>query len=414
MYKDRDWLYGEYIEKQRTIKDIALQLKSSPETISKWLGIHGIKVKSYADLMAERNPKMKYLRDKDWLQEKYCIEFLSLNQLSKMLNVTDGTVKRWINYHGIETRNLQESRIGDNPNNDTINDDETIPKLYASGLNIKEIAEKLDCGFQTVYRRLLKNNVTIENFVDRVLQENPLLAKLRHKEWMLNEYIGKNKSTGDIAGEINTNAATVYFWLKKHGVDIKDSSFSHSKSRYSDEEMELMLKSLGEQIGHIPSVRELNEYCGKGFCPSATTYSLRGGIPYWQKRVFGKRNRAWLEWQKQCLSVFNKALDYPEFKAEKSFDWLRSPITGHKLKVDAYYPKLKLVIEFDGLGHFKPVQFLKGQDADKQFEKTQIHDAAKNKRIPEHGLRLLRFRYDEPLTEEYVSSLIENIMENTA
>jgi transposase/very-short-patch-repair endonuclease len=357
---------------------------------------------------------VKVLENKEWLYDTYINQGKSVRGIATMLSVGDGRVVRWLDIHGIKRRNIQESRISSEADNNKINDGTTIPFMYKQGMNIKQIAKELNCGIQTVYRRLKKYNIKIENFEHRALKRNPLLRKLRNKVWLHKKYIINNLSVVDIAKELKTDAGLVYTWLKFHKIEIKDSSFSHSKEKYSDEDLEKMLRGLADKLGHIPSTRELNEYCSKGLCPCAATYSLRGGIPYWQKRVFGKRNRAWLEWQKKCLSVFNKVLDYPKFKAEKSFDWLRSPITGHKLKVDVYYPELKLCVEFDGLGHFKPVQFLKGQDADKQFEKTRIHDAEKNKRIPEHGLTLIRFRYNEPLTEEYIINLLEEVLRQVA
>jgi transposase/very-short-patch-repair endonuclease len=414
LLQSKDWLQKEYIDGKKSIKEIARNLNVSDSTVSQWLDKHNIPRKSYSELIEEDNPKSSLLKNKDWLREKYITEFTSIKQLSDCLEVSQKLVAKWLDIHGIKKRNIQESKMGENKFNDLINDGKTIPKLYRQGLNIEEIGEHFDCSCQTVYRRLLDSNVKIRGFTERAKERNPLLGRLRDKKWLYHQYVTRNYSIIDIAEHLESNATTVYFWLQKHGIEIKDSSFSHSKERYSDEDLEKMLKNLAERLGHIPSVRELNEYCSQGLCPSAATYSLRGGLPYWQKRVFGKRNRAWLEWQKKCISVFNKVLGYPKFRAEKSFDWLRSPITGHRLKVDAYYPKLKLCIEFDGIGHFKPVKFLKGQNADKQFRKTQIHDAEKNKRIPEHGLTLIRFRHDEPLTEEYVKELLEEFLEQVA
>ena len=411
LLQSEDWLQNEYVKGRKSIKEIARNLNVSDNTVSQWLDKHKIPRKNYSELIEESNPLSMFLRDKEWMFEKYITEFTSIKQLSDNLNVSQRLVAKWLDIHGIKRRNIQESKIGKSKFNDLINDGKTIPILYKQGLTTIEIADLLDSSHQSIYQILLDFDVQIRGFTERALERNPLLKKLRNKEWLFSEYITKNYSIVDIAKHIKTSPQIVYNWLKKHKIGIKDSSFSHNKNVYSDEDLEEMLKSLADKLGHIPSVRELNEYCSQGLCPSAATYSLRGGLPYWQKRVFGKRNRAWLEWQKKCISVFNRVLDYPKFKAEKSFDWLRSPITGHKLKVDVYYPTLKLCVEFDGIGHFEPVQFLKGQDADKQFKKTQIHDAEKNKKIPERGLTLIRFKYDEPLTKEYVRELLEDVLE---
>lgn len=38
------------------------------------------------------------------------------------------------------------------------------------------------------------------------------------REWLVREYIEKQRSTGEIAAEIGTSDANVIYWLKKHGI----------------------------------------------------------------------------------------------------------------------------------------------------------------------------------------------------
>ena len=66
-----------------------------------------------------------------------------------------------------------------------------------------------------------------------------------------------------------------------------------------------------------------------------------------------------------------------------------------------------MCIEFDGEAHFKPIQFLPKQDPEKELEKVQFRDALKNELIPKNGLKLLRFRFDEPLNEAYVKNRLK-------
>lgn len=49
----------------------------------------------------------------------------------------------------------------------------------------------------------------------------------RKKEWLMNEYIIKNRSTGDIAKEFNVTNCAILFWMKKY--NIKRRSISESR-----------------------------------------------------------------------------------------------------------------------------------------------------------------------------------------
>jgi transposase-like protein len=345
------------------------------------------------------------LENKEWLYEQYIVKRRSANSISKELKVRDAVVKKWLVAHNIKTRNLRESRMPDNENFHLINDIEFLKSLYVEqGLTCKDIAKKLSCGVQTIYRRLVEAGIEIKTFEKRMLEKNPKLKKLRSKKWLYQRYITEKKLSTEIAQELGTSATLVYEWLNKHGIPIRDSSETHSKPKYTDEQMEQMLKSIGKRIGRIPSSRDIDRFSKEGLCPSSMTYGLRGGIPFWQKKVFGKHLQKWRAWEYECISLFNKVLGFPEFKREKRFNWLRSPLTNYHLRVDVFYPDYKLCVEFDGEAHFKPIKFLPHQDPEQIFERVRLYDAIKNDLIPKNGLKLLRFKHDEPLDEEYIKT----------
>lgn len=357
--------------------------------------------------MTNINIANKMLENKYWLHEQYKVNKRSANNISKELKVSDSVVRKWLVTHDISIRNIRESRMTSNKSVDLINDKEYINKLYVDeGLTCSEIARKLSCGTQTIYRRLLENDIEIRNFEDRMIKMNPKLKKLRSNNWMYQRYLTENKTMAEIADELGTSATMVSNWLDKHGIPTKDWHDTHG-DKYTDFQLEEIFMELGNKLNRIPSARDLDKYSQLGLCPSATTYVLRGGIPFWQKKVFGKSLQKWRAWEYECIHLFNKILGYPEFKREKRFNWLRSPITNYHLRVDVFYPTYGLCVEFDGEGHFKPIQFLPNQDAKKQLERTQFHDSIKNKLIPENGLKLIRFKFDEPMDESHVNEILK-------
>ncbi len=95
---------------------------------------------------------------------------------------------------------------------------------------------------------------------------------------------------------------------------------------------------------------------------------------------------------KNVLSVVGNVL----LIEEASFDWLRGE-RRVPLKVDAYLPAHKLVIEYDGQQHFFPVQWANQsvESSRAQFVTQQQRDRQKDLLIPQHGLRFVRFAYFE-------------------
>jgi hypothetical protein len=176
------------------------------------------------------------------------------------------------------------------------------------------------------------------------------------------------------------------------------------KPMYSDEDMTKYLIELKEQLGRIPNLTDLKtETVANKDSLHWALYVRRGGIRYWQKKLFGKTTWNFV-WEDECIEFFNKTLGYPEFKTQKTFSWLKNYDNGKErpgvLRIDLYYPKYKLCIEFDGEGHFQEINWKKGNN--ETLEEVQERDRLKDKLVKEHGLKMLRFRYDEPLTTEYV------------
>ena len=65
---------------------------------------------------------------------------------------------------------------------------------------------------------------------------------------------------------------------------------------------------------------------------------------------------------------------------------------GRRLPVDAYYPELKLVIEYREIQHTKPVAFMDRRPTISgctRGEQRQRYDERRRLELPRHGLRLI-------------------------
>jgi very-short-patch-repair endonuclease len=75
------------------------------------------------------------------------------------------------------------------------------------------------------------------------------------------------------------------------------------------------------------------------------------------------------------------------FETETHFKGCRNKRT---LKFDFYLPKLNVLIEYDGIQHFKPVEWFGGKEA---LKSQQLRDKIKTKWAKQKGYKLLRIHY---------------------
>ena len=73
--------------------------------------------------------------------------------------------------------------------------------------------------------------------------------------------------------------------------------------------------------------------------------------------------------------------------------------------VDIYVPEVGLAIEYQGQQHYEPIALFGGEEG---FELTCLRDEKKRTLLARHGVPLLEWRYDIPITrDELVYRLAE-------
>lgn len=88
----------------------------------------------------------------------------------------------------------------------------------------------------------------------------------------------------------------------------------------------------------------------------------------------------------QCLASVKNCLGN-DYKLEKTFPWLRNPVTNRPLFIDVFYPELKLAIEVDGGQHYTICQYAPTKES---LEELQERDRAKDRLLKEHGYKVIR------------------------
>ena len=68
-------------------------------------------------------------------------------------------------------------------------------------------------------------------------------------------------------------------------------------------------------------------------------------------------------------------------------------------KLDVYIPNMKIAIEYQGRQHYEPIDFFGGEEG---LNRTIERDQRKARLCSENGVKLIYFRYDEPITQKLV------------
>lgn len=80
-------------------------------------------------------------------------------------------------------------------------------------------------------------------------------------------------------------------------------------------------------------------------------------------------------------------------------------------ELDIFLPNLQIGIEYQGEQHFKPVEFFGGPDS---FQKTLERDKKKKKKLcQDNNIRLIYFKFDEPLNKDYIRNRIKLVKSTT-
>lgn len=98
----------------------------------------------------------------------------------------------------------------------------------------------------------------------------------------------------------------------------------------------------------------------------------------------------------------------------RDFKWLDTP-SGGRQEIDIFVPEIKLAIEYDGQGHFYPVNFggCGNNSANKIFKKTQNLDKLKNDKIEQHKEDIkyfIRFSYLDNIYD--IGAIKQKLIEN--
>jgi hypothetical protein len=109
--------------------------------------------------------------------------------------------------------------------------------------------------------------------------------------------------------------------------------------------------------------------------------------------------------QRWVFRLLSRELGEPVLR-EKTFPWLLSP-RGFPMRLDGFIVKYDLCVEFDGSQHDGFSE--RWHHTMDYFKYRQSCDTLKDKLVREHGLRMLRFRWDDKISAGLIRNRLETV-----
>lgn len=165
-YRNRDWLYNEYIVKDRKAKDIAKECGINHRTLREWISMLGI---------PNKESKTEGLT-KEVLYDLYRVQHKSSNEIAEMYGVTDGTILYWLRQYDIPAFTTSEAvniylyeKGGIEKARET---QSTMENRIKSSCRQRGIAIEDFDGFSTTEQHMARNNTYYKEWIRKVFQRD--------------------------------------------------------------------------------------------------------------------------------------------------------------------------------------------------------------------------------------------------
>ena len=257
---------------------------------------------------------------------------------------------------------------------------DVVHKLFGS---LPELLKKLNIPLEKHQRRFVsKEEITKEIY--RLVEKNGYISKpMMEKESSYNT---------KIVVRIWGNFTNMY----------KDLNVPRSKNGIvdSDENIIQDIKRIHEKFGFISKELIIQESKYSTTCilerlGNLSEIKIKLGLIDKINVIPGCSSRS----AEYCINKFSKHLNELPIK-EKTFDWLRNPITNYKLRLDAYFPHSGIAVEYNGPQHYQVDSAY--TKTEKELEYRQFLDKAKIDLCREHGIKVITVHYKDKITKDYI------------
>ena len=162
LVKDEQWLREQYCEQQKATRQIADELGLAKTTVLNWMGNHGIERRSPPE--SHTDGDIESLKDEEWLRKQYHHKHKTMCEIADELDLGATTVGRAMKKHEIERRGMSEARTDGDV--EPLKNEEWLRERYCEQRkSTYQIANKLDLSQTTVRKWLDIHDIEIRSSV---------------------------------------------------------------------------------------------------------------------------------------------------------------------------------------------------------------------------------------------------------
>lgn len=216
-YQDKEWLHKQYVENQQTLSDIADICGVSSMTISRWLSKHGIETRDGGNQL----PKdvREKLENEEWLHEQYVENQRPVRDIANELGTSRDPIEDRLKKYNIEIRVNGIPKKSSNK----LENEEWLRKQYVEKKrSICDIADELGTTTTPIRNKFEQYGIESRSRSDTQLPDEAT-DRLEDEEWLRNQYIEKQRSTRNIANELNISRITVRRWLIRYSIKVRSN-----------------------------------------------------------------------------------------------------------------------------------------------------------------------------------------------
>lgn len=115
LYKEKAWLEKQYLENELSMPQMAEMAQCALITICRWMRKYGIQRRTNRDAQfaqfASKNPGLRFLGNRDWMEKRYIRENLTLEEIAKATGTSKQTVLNYLERLEIKPRSQSRARL---------------------------------------------------------------------------------------------------------------------------------------------------------------------------------------------------------------------------------------------------------------------------------------------------------------
>ena len=101
-YRDRDWLEEQYIRNNLSLSEVASVAGTSTATVKKWIRRYEIKKPLGVRTRWTFANENKLYANREWLEEQYVLKGLDQGSIAQLAGVSKHTIRSWVRKHGLQ------------------------------------------------------------------------------------------------------------------------------------------------------------------------------------------------------------------------------------------------------------------------------------------------------------------------